>query len=166
MEIRKLSAYDAPIYQKIRLKALLENPESYSSSYEEEQSRPIEYIEERLSQIAVSTFGAFIEDMLVGIVTFVKETRIKTRHTGDLYAMYVDSRYRRQKIGTALVNHILSIAKENQVTEKIRLAVTVTNTSALKLYETLGFKTYCHETKSVKINDVYYGTYYMEYVIK
>jgi ribosomal protein S18 acetylase RimI-like enzyme len=162
INIRKLNAEDAMIYQNIRLKALKDNPTAFSSSYEEEKNRDIEGVKDRLSQSNAHTFGAFDNDLLIGIISLVTESRIKTRHTADIYGMYVNPSYRKQGIGKKLVEHVISIAKRKGVIEKIRLSVTDSNVEAIKLYESVGFKTYGYEKNSMKIDLVYYHTCFME----
>ncbi|TNF08136.1 MAG: GNAT family N-acetyltransferase [Bacillota bacterium] len=162
IKIRKLDSDDAKIYQTIRLQALKESQTSFSSSYEEEKDRDITSIQDRLSQSFAHTYGAFDEQLLVGIISFVAETRIKTRHTADIYGMYVDSNYRNQGIGKALLNHVMIEAKKRGIIEKIRLSVTESNKDAIRLYESVGFKIYGYEKNSMKIDQTYYNTCFME----
>jgi ribosomal protein S18 acetylase RimI-like enzyme len=160
MEIRKLTKDDAHAYFSIRLKALLENPEYYSSSYEEEKNRKIEMTMDRLSQENFITYGVFIEKILVGIITYAKESRIKTSHIADIYGMYVDSSYRRKGLAKALLNHVIKVANNDKI-ERIRLSVTKTNHAALQLYQSLGFVIYGTEPKSIKIDHQYFDAIYM-----
>jgi hypothetical protein len=57
---------------------LKDYPESFSSSYEEEIEQPLEHTEKRMSLKHFFTFGAFINGGLVGMVTLIIETKIKT----------------------------------------------------------------------------------------
>src|SRR5207253_1422447 len=49
------------------------------------------------------TLGAFENDRLVGIATFVRETGAKERHKGRIYGVYVTSAERRNGVGRALL---------------------------------------------------------------
>ena len=54
------------------------------------------------------TLGAFDETgLLVGIVRFVRESGIKTRHKANIYGMYVSSANRGKGIGKALLMAVM-----------------------------------------------------------
>jgi ribosomal protein S18 acetylase RimI-like enzyme len=165
IKIQKLDIDDASSYQMLRLKALKENETYFSSSYEEEKDRDLLTIGKRFTQANAHTYGAFINELLVGIITLVYESRIKTKHTADIYGMYVDSNYRKQGIGKSLLNHVLSEANKRGLIEKVRLSVTDINKQAISLYESIGFKMYALEENSMKINGKYYHTCFMEYYV-
>ena len=62
-EIRPLTSKDAAAFQVLRLRSLRESPEAFGASYDEEVSRPLTAIGERL-QAALTpnarvVFGAF-----------------------------------------------------------------------------------------------------------
>ena len=160
--IRKLHQKDAASYQHLRLKALDENPENYMSSYAEEKERPLSMFETRLNQENVTSYGAFMHDKLVGIVTLSKETRMKTRHIADIFAMYVDVKYRRCGIGKKLMKHVIDIASQDPHIEKLRLSVTHSNISALSLYTSFGFKIYGTEENAIKSNNTYVHSVMMD----
>ncbi len=162
MNIRKLHANDAFLYQRIRLKALKENPEYYSSSYEEESVRKQHEIESRLSHEYMMTYGAFYEGKLVGIVTLSKETRHKTKHIADIFGMYVDSQFRHQGFGKALMSYVIEQAKSFPEIKKIRLSVTVTNHIAIQLYESFGFDQYGLEKHAILYQNIFYHSVEME----
>jgi len=103
MEIKILEPKDAVIYREIRLDALKANPEAFSSSYEEEKEYPLESFINRLNQEHLFTFGAFIENKLVGVVTLLVETKIKTKHRANIVAMYVYPENRKFGIGKQLM---------------------------------------------------------------
>lgn len=160
MNIRRLNQTDATMYQKIRLNALLENPEYYSSSYEEERERSMEMIKERLSQNHIVTYGAFIHHELVAIITLAKEQRNKTKHIADIFGMFVDKNHRRKGIAKALILHVIEVAK-NQEIKRIRLSVTDSNQGAYQLYEQIGFTTYGVEPNAIFLNQKYFNSILM-----
>lgn len=97
MLIRLLESLDAEMYRKIRLDSLKESPESFLTTYEIERTKPIEQTQQNLKVTdSRFTLGAFINDDLIGIVTFVQESNVKTNHKGNVYAMYVSPNYRGQ----------------------------------------------------------------------
>ena len=58
----------------------------------------------------------------------------------DMMNLAVDAKYRRQGIGKALVQHLVSMLKERAV-RSLTLEVRVSNLPAVSLYEGLGFQT-------------------------
>ena len=161
MNIRRLNIQDVISYRDIRLKALKENPENYSSSYEEEKEKSLGFFEDRLNQNHAVVLGAYINQKLVGIVTLLYETRNKTQHLADIVSMYVDSEHRKKGIAKALMEITIDIAKNNQKTEILRLAVTKTNKAAYNLYTSLGFIPYGEESNVIKIGKDYYDLVHM-----
>nr|WP_237167850.1 GNAT family N-acetyltransferase [Paenibacillus yonginensis] len=97
MEIRVLTAEDAEIYREIRLRSLKENPEAFLTTYEREQNLPIEELRQKIKATEHQfTLGAFMDGELAGIVTFVRESRAKITHKGNVFAMYVSPEFRKQ----------------------------------------------------------------------
>lgn len=154
-EIRILREYDAVSYRLLRLKALHENPEFFGSSAEEEEARTLESFGERLKQDNATTYGAFNDGMLIGIVTIFKETRIKTAHIADIFGMYVENGFRGLGIGKALMTHAINEARTSGLTERLRLSVAASNTNAINLYLMLGFEAYGYEPNAIKIGQTY-----------
>ncbi|WP_246941959.1 GNAT family N-acetyltransferase [Bacillus pinisoli] len=156
MEIKILEPTDAVIYREIRLEALKANPEAFSSSYEEEKESTLESFENRLKFGHFFTFGAFVENNLVGVVTLIVETKTKTKHRANIVAMYVYPENRKSGIGRKLMTEAILKAKEIKVVEQIYLTVTSGNEPAKNLYNSLGFKTYGVNRNGLKIKDTYF----------
>ena len=79
MYIERISTRHLEQYKKLRLDALLERPESFSASYEEEVLMPDSKFEERLTHPDNITLGAFIGETLVGMVTLITSNRQKNK---------------------------------------------------------------------------------------
>ncbi|SEB53624.1 hypothetical protein [Paenibacillus sp. GP183] len=80
MLIRLLESSDAEIYREIRLDSLKESPESFLTTYEIESERPIEQFRQNLiASDSRFTVGAFMNNELVGVVTFVRESKLKIK---------------------------------------------------------------------------------------
>lgn len=156
MQIRVLESNDANEYRKIRLEALQTNPESFSSSYEEEKDYPLERYEGRLKGGESLTFGAFFEEQLIGVVTLIFETKNKLRHRANIAAMYVNPNNRKQGIGKGLMLEAINKAKTINGIEQIYLGVVSTNEAAKKLYNSLGFETYGIDKKALKVDKTYF----------
>src|SRR4051812_11074877 len=104
MEIRELGPQDAKDYFQIRLEALYKNPEAFGSSYEEEKMQTADKYKDRFQGTDSFTFGAWEESKLVGVVTLLRENRLKLRHRATIVAMYVTSENRGEGVGKALMN--------------------------------------------------------------
>ena len=153
MEIRPLQPADAKTIRKLRLEALLDSPESFGSSYEEEREYPLKRFKNRLE--SGCTLGAFHHEELVGMVTLMEETRNKTRHKATIYAMYVRPAQRGQGIGKKLMIEAIKQAKRINGIEQIHLSVVTSNDAAKQLYLSLGFEIYGRERHALKIGDSY-----------
>jgi ribosomal protein S18 acetylase RimI-like enzyme len=156
MKIRILNPKDAEAYQNIRLKALKDHPEAFSASFEEEKQFPLERFENRLIEGVTFTFGAFIDEQLMGVVTLVLEQKNKLNHRANIVGMYVDTEKRRSGIGKRLMGEAIGKAKEIDVIEQIYLTVTSSNAPAKKLYQTLGFETYGVDKRALKLGNSYF----------
>jgi RimJ/RimL family protein N-acetyltransferase len=166
MQIRQLTAIDAAPYHELRLRMLREHADAFTSSFEEDSRKPLSWIEKRIGPGKDSphdfVLGAFDEsDSLVGIVGLAVETRIKQRHKGVLFGMYVAAEASANGVGRALLSHCLDRARAIPGLEQINLTVTATNERARKFYETAGFRAFGVEERALKIGDAYYPKAHM-----
>ncbi|MDQ0199593.1 GNAT family N-acetyltransferase [Neobacillus ginsengisoli] len=161
MDIRLLNQEDAKEYRKIRLEALKNNPEAFSSSFEEEKEFPVENYESRLQSEVSFTFGVFEKEQLIGVGTLLKEQKSKLKHRANIVAMYVSPLKRGMGIGKSIMQAAIQKAKDAEEIEQINLCVVSTNMSAKKLYTSLGFKTFGIEQKALKIDGRYFDDEYM-----
>jgi ribosomal protein S18 acetylase RimI-like enzyme len=161
MDIRLLKPEDAKEYKKIRLEALQNSPEAFSSSFDEEKGNPVEAYENRLHSAESFTFGAFERDRLMGVTTFLKEKKSKLKHRANIVAMYVSPEKRGMGIGKSLMLAAIQKGKEMEEIEQINLCVVSTNESAKKLYTSLGFKAFGIEKRALKIEGRYFDDEHM-----
>ncbi|WP_039042322.1 GNAT family N-acetyltransferase [Sporosarcina sp. ZBG7A] len=156
MMIRRLVPQDAESYLTLRLKALQNSPEAFGSTYEEEKDYPVDKYKIRFQSEDSFTFGAFENGELVGMITLVKEQRIKLCHKATIVAMYVSPEKRGSGIGKALVKEAVRTAIELQGVEQVYLTVVTTNKTAKKLYSLLGFEVFGTEKRALKLNETYF----------
>lgn len=161
MDIRLLKPEDAEEYRKIRLEALKNNPESFTSSFEEEKEVPVENYEGRFRSDVSFTFGAFENEQLIGVCTLLKEQKSKLKHRANIVAMYVSPQKRGMGIGKLLMLAAIQKAIELDEIEQVNLCVVSSNASAKKLYTSMGFKTFGIERKALKIEGRYFDDEYM-----
>jgi ribosomal protein S18 acetylase RimI-like enzyme len=137
IQYRKLLPEESAVYRAIRLESLKKFPESFCADYEEalktEKFR-IEYdIENQLAERFV--LGAFNEDQLIGICTFVKDENDR----GNIYQMYVKEEYQGRNIGLHLIQKVIEEACSHFKSIEIYLEVKHNNAKAFNLYKKIGF---------------------------
>lgn len=160
MTVRLLTEKDAQAYRDLRLEALQKNPEAFAAIFEDEQKKPLEYYQKRLKRNEFWTYGYFVQNELVGIVTLLREQGPKLHHRSSIVAMYVTEKVRKRGIGKELMQAAIEQAKKIDGIEQIYLSVVTTNISAIALYQALGFEIYGTEKRALKTVD---GTYWNEY---
>lgn len=145
------------------MRALMEHPEAFASSVEEEESTTVADIAERLRKETTEncSFGVFIDEMLAGIVHLSRSPRAKTRHKAYIGGMYVVPEARGKGAGRALLEAAITHARTLKELEEIVLAVTVGNEAARHLYEAMGFESYAIEPHYIKVGDRYYDIEWM-----
>ena len=166
-DIRPLSPHDASQYRELRLRALREHPESFATSFEEEQARTIsEFAQKLASGPEHITLGAFNEEQLVGIITMTRPvSKPKLRHRATIAAMYVVPEARKQRLARILLNESLIIAGEWGVSD-VALAVAVGNHAARNLYASVGFVTYGIEPRCLCVDGRFYDAEWMNLRLK
>jgi ribosomal protein S18 acetylase RimI-like enzyme len=165
MHIRQLTEADAEIFRAFRLYSLREAPHAFTNSFEEYSQQTVEATARRFREQVASQadfmLGAFEDGQLIGSVGFHRETALKLRHKGYIISMYVTPEYRSRGIGRALLIEAIGRAKRQPDLKQLLLGVTVTQITAKRLYELLGFEVYGREPSAVKIGDEYFEEEFM-----
>jgi RimJ/RimL family protein N-acetyltransferase len=160
--IRPLVPDDAPVYRALRLRALAEFPDAFTSSVEEETPTAGEWSVERLQpREGHVMFGAFVGGTLAGTTGLERLTRAKEQHKAVLYGMYVAPEYGGRHLGRRLVEAAVAAARSWPGLEQIALTVTRTNLRAHRLYIEAGFVTFGIEHRAIKFGDTYYDKEHM-----
>ena len=161
-EIRVLTAEDVSTYFELRLRALREHPEAFSTSYEEARLRPLDQVALRLAPGPRNvTVGAFHDSRLVGMATVYRSTGAKVRHRATLAAMYVAPEARGLGLGRALLRRAVDAARGWDGVADVILGVTVGNEAARALYAGEGFVTYGVEPRSLYVDGRFHDTEWM-----
>ncbi|TMW70330.1 GNAT family N-acetyltransferase [Alteribacter natronophilus] len=157
MTIMRLTEEHAEKLRRLRLEALKTNPESFSSSYEEEKHYTVEKYRRRLASSTAVTLGYFHNaHQLAGMVSVVENEKLKMRHRADVFGMYVSPDVRGRGAGRNLLEEAIGTALRLREVEQLHLAVVKTNTPAVKLYRSLGFQEYGLEERALRVNGTYY----------
>jgi ribosomal protein S18 acetylase RimI-like enzyme len=152
IEVRRLAPAEAALFREIRLEGLQQEPDAFTSTYEDESTQPLSYFADRLANAAV--FGAFRGAELLGVAGFYVQPGAKHAHKGTLWGMYVRPAARRGGVGRRLVEAVLEHARTR--VELIQLVVVSENDGARQLYARLGFAEYGVEKRAAKYRGRYH----------
>ncbi len=166
MQIRALTLRDAVAYRELRLRMLREHPDAFTSSFDEDEQKPLSWIERRIVAGTDSphdfVLGAFGESgELVGTVGLAVDARAKERHKARLFGMYVAQEASTHGVGRALLAQCIERARSIPGLEQVHLTVTSTNGRAVRLYEAAGFRAFGLEERAIKVGDTYYPKTHM-----
>jgi ribosomal protein S18 acetylase RimI-like enzyme len=162
MAVRPLTPADAAAFRELRLRALKEHAEAFTSSYEDDVRQPVAAVEKRLAWDSGNAFwGAFVEGNLVGIVGLSGEPRAKNRHKGHVVAMYVAPEFRRRGLGRSLLQAVIGHARDIVGLEQLVLTVTRSKAAASDLYRATGFTTFGVEPRALKVAGEYFDKEHM-----
>ena len=165
MHLRRLEPPDAALYRAHRLRGLLDHPEAFTSSFEEEIQRPLADAERRLSGASrACMWGAFEDGELAGVFGFEREARLKNSHKATLIGMFVAPEFSGSGIGHALVEAVMQGARDAGVSLLV-LTVTEGNAQARALYTRAGFQTIGIEPDAIRVAGASYGKEHMYFRI-
>lgn len=142
--IRPLDANDKALYRQARLECLSYFPDRFGSTYAEESRKPELYFETLLANNTTDHFmlGAFDAEKCIGLCGFIRESRNRTRHRGELVQMYVHPKYQGKGIAGRLIQHTIDKAFSTEGIEQIVLSAVADNERAVSLYGRYGFEVY------------------------
>ncbi len=160
--IRRLEPDDVAVYRELRLRGLKEHPDAFTSGHDEEAAKPPSVTEARLApEAAARMWGAFVDGTLVGAVGLRLEPRVKIRHKGEVFGMYVARERADCGVGAALLSHLIGEARRMPGLEQLVLTVTQTNAAARTLYEKFGFRSFGIEPRALRVDDGYFDKNHM-----
>jgi RimJ/RimL family protein N-acetyltransferase len=161
---RKLKPTEAKDFRRVRLECLKNFPDSFGTLYEDEVGKPKLYFEELIEQDTpdVFFFGAFAGDDLIGIAGFVRGERTKTRHRGEIAAMYVNPGFRGQRVGENILRALIDSVFDLEGIEQVHLTVVADNLAAVALYERIGFEIFGVQKKYFKAGEKYWDQNFMQ----
>jgi RimJ/RimL family protein N-acetyltransferase len=167
MEIRLLAAADTQAYSGLRLEALETEPRAFSSSPADHLALSPDQIRERLQPPEADgypgtfVFGAFDAGLLVGTAGFWRERQPKLRHKGSIWGVYVTPAYRGRGVARSLMAAVLERLRGYPDLRQVNLAVAATQSSAERLYRSLGFEQFGYERGAISVAGEMVDEYWM-----
>ena len=119
IQVKKLPPDRWKEYRNLRLEALKNDPVAFGSSYEEEIKISKVIWKKRIK----NTLFALLDGKPVGMIVYVFQNKLKTKHIANIFGVYVKKEYRSKGIGEKLVESAISSIKKNKVIVKIDLTV-------------------------------------------
>ena len=162
--VRALTIADREAYRDLRLRALHDEPEAFTSSFEEEAASAERWSAERLAMRPDDDvlLGAFDPaGRLVGTAGIERRPRRKERHKANFYGMYVAPEASGRGVGRQLLAAAIATARGWRGVCLITLTVTRGNERARRLYASAGFLTFGVETDAIRIGTASYDKEHM-----
>ncbi|MCY0875094.1 MAG: GNAT family N-acetyltransferase [Firmicutes bacterium] len=159
IEIRCLTADDAPIYTDMLLQAVRDTPLAFGTPYEDVARNPhlLEHARRSLPLHHVRpVIGAFRgPNEMVGMVTLERVQLTFMAHKASVLALYVTPAARGQGVAMSLLEALLLAASGMSGLEQLAVSVLTTNAAALHLYKKLDFTPAYTEPHGLKHGDQY-----------
>ena len=150
-ETKILTPEHAHAYHRLMVQAFKQFPADFAASHIQD-----------LYPLNGPLFGAFSDkDELIGAVGLRQEQLLKTRHKGLIWGMYVTPGYQGCGVGKRLLEAALTYARGMGGLEQLYLVVGEHNTSARRLYESLGFEPFGLEPRELKVGGKAYPGVHM-----
>ncbi|MGA4719701.1 GNAT family N-acetyltransferase [Fictibacillus nanhaiensis] len=155
--VRKASIHDAEMIEMAAPKALVDAPYMLST-VEDIEKLSLEDIKSELNYYSTNPnhlkLVAEYENEIAGVIDFKNGNKEKVAHQGS-FAMTVLPQYRNLGVGRALVETLISWARNNETIEKVCLEVMEDNHSAIHLYKSLNFVIEGRKARAVKMDGRY-----------
>jgi len=161
ISIRAATLADVTQFRELRLFALQDAPTAFSADYQTYLSRPISFWEGRLAfdEYGIIFFAEYAGN-LIGMMGIRQRESPKTKHSAEIFSVYVRPEWRGLHIAEALIDSCVQWAKVRDM-NILKLGVMATNTSAVRCYERCGFKIYGTEPRDVFYEGNYYDLHLM-----
>lgn len=140
------------------MEALKSDPSAFGSSLEETKKLTEGDWRRRIA----STFFALSGDEPVGMIVYVFDKGLKTKHIAEIYGFYVNVKFRGEGVGTRLLERALSVIQRNKRIVKVKLAVNPEQRVAVEMYRKAGFAVTGKVEKELKVGRRFYGMLFME----
>lgn len=154
---QRLTERDVAAFRAVRLDGLRRHPDAFGADYDSERHQPDAFFAARLRESSVLA-GIDDQGHLGGIVGIRVNPGLKQRHFATLWGMYVCPEWRGSGLAKALLTAAIAEAGECR---SLKLAVSTSNTAAVRLYRSAGFQAYGTDVAALYVNGVYHDSLLM-----
>ena len=137
--IRALRASEWRAYRTLRLRALVDAPDAFSTLFAEAVAQPDEYWEARLAALSADADLLLVAEGNAQLAGLVWGRFDADSNAAFVYQMWVAPELRGHGVGRALLQKVIDWAK-GQGASTITLGITQDNGPAYRLYESAGFQ--------------------------
>ena len=138
--IRSLDLHEVSLHREVRLRALRESPDSFGETATEAEAQPHSYWEDLTQSVTAPdrhTLFLACEGNAVCGSTYGLLDR-ERKDTGRIGGLWVDPSRRRQGVGRALLQAVVSWARQRRL-KRLALWTPAANAGAINLYRGAGF---------------------------
>jgi ribosomal protein S18 acetylase RimI-like enzyme len=167
LEIRRLTRADLDATRRVRLEALEQEPASFGESVDEFARLSLEALAHRLGEDGAPRetddnfiYAAFDGSALIAMAGFFRESRVKRRHKGTVWGVYVAPAYRGRGVGRAVMTALLDHARTLPGLRYVYLSVGA-DSPARRLYLSVGFQPFGIEPEALGVNGRYFDEEHM-----
>ena len=149
VDVRRLLVEDAAALMSLRREALETDPLAFGASIEDDRGLDLDLVRGSLADVGEqAVFGCFDGEELTGMVGVIRASKVKQRHTGIIWGMYVTPRARNQGAGRALLDAAVAQARAWGL-EQVQLSVTEPAVAAKRMYESAGFRSWGRQPRAL-----------------
>jgi RimJ/RimL family protein N-acetyltransferase len=139
MKIRRIRLGESALYREVRLSALKESPDAFTTTYESAAKRSPESWQSQADGSAKgtdrATFLAFAEGEPIGIAALYRD---EGKDEGEILQVWISPELRGTGIAAELVEAVIDWGRSQRIT-RIRAGITEGNSRALRFYMKMGF---------------------------
>lgn len=159
--VRRADPADAIPFRELRLEALQESPTAFPADYQVSATQPSSYWQGRLKEEedAILLFAEH-ERRLIGMTGITRGDSPKTKHSAEIWGVYVRPEWRGLHIAEALIEACIEWAKSKEV-NIVKLGVVIPNPSAVHCYQRCGFSISATQPQGIFYEGQYYDGYLM-----
>ena len=149
VDVRRLEVEDAAALVSLRREALETDPLAFGASIEDDRGLDLDFVRRSLADTREqAVFGCFDGADLAGMVGVIRASKVKQRHAGVIWGMYVTPRARNQGAGRALLDAAVKQARGWGL-EQVELGVTEAAAAAKRMYEAAGFRSWGRQPRAL-----------------
>ena len=139
MEIRRIRLGEATLYRDIRLSALKESPDAFTTTYDSAAKRSPESWQAQADGTATgtdrATFLAFADGAPIGIAALHRDDESEE---GEILQVWISPELRGTGAAAELVEAVIDWGRSQRIT-RVRAGITEGNMRALRFYSKMGF---------------------------